>query len=262
MIRDSVKRMPLMTAYHRPTTVGAALELLSEPHRVALAGGTLLNADREPSRLEAVDLQALELKEIEAARGQVRLGAMATLDEMSRSSAVPERLRALARAEAPSTLRTLATVGGLVARRRSDSLLLAALLAHRGRVALAGPGGADEADLARVLGEGVPAGALITAVAIDPTGAAAVAAVGRTPADVPIVAAYGRRAGGTVTVALTGVAPVPVLADGADPAAGLAPEGDFRGSAEYRLELARVLARRVTEELAADGDGPADGGER
>lgn len=259
MICDSVKRMPLMTAYHRPTTVGTALELLSEPHRVALAGGTLLNADREPSRLEAVDLQALGLKEIEAAGEQVRLGAMATLDEMSQSSLLPEWLRALARAEAPSTLRTLATVGGLVARRRSDSLLLAALLVHRGRVALAGPDGAgeNEADLARILGEGVPAGALIIAVTIDPTGAAAVAATGRTPADVPIVAAYGRRTGGTVTVALTGVAPVPVLADDADPAAGLAPEGDFRGSAEYRLELARVLARRVTGELAAD-----DGGER
>lgn len=246
-----------MTAYHRPTTIGAALELLSEPHRVALAGGTLLNADREPSRLEAVDLQALGLKGIEASGEGVRFGAMATLDEMSRSSLLSERLRDVARAEAPSTLRTLATVGGLVARRRSDSLLLAALLAHRGRVALVGPDGAGEieADLARVLDQGVPTGALITAVAVDPAGAAAVAAVGRTPADVPIVAAYGRRAGGTVTVALTGVAPVPVLADGSDPAAGLAPEGDFRGSAEYRLELAWVLARRVTEELTADDDG-------
>ena len=249
--------MPLMAAYHRPSTIGVALELLGEPHRVPLAGGTLLNADREPSRLEAVDLQALGLEGIEAVGHGVRLGAMATLDEMSRSSLLPERLRAAARAEAPSTLRTLATVGGLVARRRSDSLLLAALLAHRGRVALAGPDGAggSEADLGRVLSERVPAGALITAVTIDPTGAAAVAATGRTPADVPIVAAYGRRAGGAVTVALTGVAPVPVLADGSDPVAGLAPEGDFRGSAEYRLELARVLARRVTEELTADDRG-------
>lgn len=255
MIRDSVKPMPLMAAYHRPSTIGAALELLSEPHRVPLAGGTLFNADRAPSRLEAVDLQALGLEGIEAVGQEVRLGAMATLDEMSRSSLLPERLRALARAEAPSTLRTLATVGGLVARRRSDSLLLAALLAHWGRVALAGPDSADEADLGRVLSEGMPAGALITAVTIDPTGAAAVAATGRTPADVPIVAAYGRRVGGAVTVALTGVAPVPVLADGSDPVAGLAPEGDFRGSTEYRLELARVLARRVTEELTADDRG-------
>lgn len=247
--------MPLMAAYHRPSTIGAALELLSEPHRVPLAGGTLLNADRAPSRLEAVDLQTLGLEGIEAVGHGVRLGAMATLDEMSRSSLLPERLRAAARAEAPSTLRTLATVGGLVARRRSDSLLLAALLAHRGRVALAGPDGADEVDLGRVLSEGMPAGALITAVAIDPTGAAAAAATGRTPADVPIVAAYGRRAGGVFTVALTGVASVPVLVDGSDPAAGLAPEGDFRGSAEYRLELARVLTRRVTEELTADDRG-------
>ena len=243
-----------MAAYHRPSTIGAALELLAAPDRVALAGGTLLNADRAPSPLEAVDLQALGLNRIETVGGGVRLGAMATLGEVSESPAVPDRLRAVARAEAPSTLRTLATVGGLVARRRPDSLLLAALLAHRGRVALAGPDGENEEDLARVLGEGVPAGTLITAATIDPTGAVAVAATGRTPADVPIVAAYGRRADGAVAVALTGVAPVPVLADGSDPTAGLAPEGDFRGSAEYRLELARVLTRRVTEELAAAGD--------
>ena len=248
-----------MAAYHRPPTLDAALELLSGPDRVALAGGTLLNADRAPSRLEAVDLQALGLNRIETAGGEVRLGATVTLDEMSRSPAVPDRLRAVARAEAPSTLRTLATVGGLVARRRSDSLLLAALLAHRGRVALAGPGGAVETGLAEILDEGVPAGTLITAAAIDPAGAVAVAATGRTPADVPIVSAYGRRAAGVARIALTGVAAVPVLVDGSDPAAGLVPEGDFRGSAEYRLELARILARRVTEELAA---GPAEADEK
>ena len=247
-----------MAAYHRPATLDAALELLSGPDRVALAGGTLLNADRAPSRLEAVDLQALGLNRIETVGGEVRLGATVTLDEMSRSPAVPDRLRAAARAEAPSTLRTLATVGGLVARRRSDSLLLAALLAHRGRVALAGPGGALEAGLAEILDEEVPAGTLITGAVIDSAGAVAVAATGRTPADVPIVAAYGRRAAGVVRIALTGVAAVPVLVDESDPAAGLAPEGDFRGSAEYRLELARILTRRVAEELAA---GPAGAGE-
>ena len=53
--------VPLVTAYHRPASLEEALDLLSSPQRVALGGGTTLNADREPSDLEAVDLQALGL---------------------------------------------------------------------------------------------------------------------------------------------------------------------------------------------------------
>ena len=245
-----------MVAYHRPTTIEDAIGLLSEPDRVVLAGGTMLNADREPSDLEAVDIQALRLDRIEADdTGRVRLGAMVTLDEISRSESIPARMRHVARAEAPSTLRTLATVGGLVARRQADSVLLAALLAHRGRVALAGGGGADDLELGELLDADMPAGALITAVTIDPDGAVATAGTGRTPADVPIVAAYGRRVGGAVTVTLTGVAGVPVRADESDPVAGLAPDGDFRGSSEYRLMLAGVLTRRVVADLAREGVG-------
>ena len=79
----------------------------------------------------------------------------------------------------------------------------------------------------------------------------AVARTGRTPADVPIVAAYGRRTtDGFVAMALTGVAEHPVLVDVFDPTAGLDPAGDFRGSREYRLHLARTLTARVMAELS------------
>ncbi len=73
------------------------------------------------------------------------------------------------------------------------------------------------------------------------------AATGRTPADVPIVAAVARSGPSSVAVALTGVASVPVLVDPDAPIAELAPSSDFRGSAEYRLELARVLSARALE---------------
>ena len=146
-----------MTAYHRPRTLDEALGLLSSPQRVALGGGTTLNADREPSDLEAVDLQALGLDGIAAADGgRVRLGAAATLDAVRRCELLPDSLRELARAEQPSTLRTLATVGGLIAKGSAESLLLAALLAHEGRVELAGPGdsGRSERSLAELLAAG------------------------------------------------------------------------------------------------------------
>ena len=213
----------------------------------------MLNADREPSDLEAVDLQALGLDSITTVDGggRVRLGATATLDSLRRCDMLPDSLRELARAEQPSTLRTLATVGGLVAKASGESLLLAALLAHEGRVELAGPAGngPSERSLAEMMASGLPSGSLITAVTIDPAGRTAVARTGRTPADVPIVAAYGRCTEGFVALALTGVAERPVMVDGFDPAAGLDPAGDFRGSRQYRLDLARTLTARAMEEL-------------
>lgn len=256
--------MPLVAAYFRPGSLGEALRLLRLPQRVALAGGTTLNAGREPSDMEAVDLQALDLADISATdSGRVNVGATATLDEMRRCPLLPSKLRELARREQPSTLRTLATVGGIVAKAGPESLLLSALLAHSAVVEIAGPaaaaahdGGADPAvelrhrALADVLDSGVPAGALITRLDIDPGGVVAFSATGRTPADVPIVAAYARLVGTSIMLALSGVAPHPVLADPQDPTAGLDPAGDFRGSGAYRLDLAETLARRVISELS------------
>ena len=240
--------MPLVTAYHRPASLDEALDLLSAPERVALGGGTTLNADREPSDLEAVDLQSLGLDAITAAGdGWVRIGATATLDAVRRCELLPDSLRELARLEQPSTLRTLATLGGLVAKASAESLLLAGLLAHDAQVELVGP--ASGCRLAEMLAAGLPRGSLITAVTVDPSGRTATARTGRTPADVPIVAAYGRRTDGFVAMALTGVSNHPVLVDVYDPTAGLEPTGDFRGSREYRLHLAGMLTARVMEEL-------------
>ena len=240
--------MPLVAAYHRPSTLDEALDLLSSPERVALGGGTTLNADRAPSDLEAVDLQSLGLDAIApTAGGWVRIGATATLDAVRRCELLPDSLRELARAEQPSTLRTLATVGGLIAKGSGESLLLAGLLAHDSRVELAGP--ASECSLAELLAGGLPEGSLITAVAVVTSGRTATARTGRTPADVPIVAAYGRRIEGFVAMALTGVADHPVLVDVYDPTAGLEPAGDFRGSRQYRLHLAGTLTARVMQEL-------------
>ena len=64
------------------------------------------------------------------------------------------------------------------------------------------------------------------------------------------MAALGRRAPDGIRLALTGVAPRPVLVDADEPTAGLDPPADFRGSSEYRLELAVTLSARVLGGLA------------
>jgi CO/xanthine dehydrogenase FAD-binding subunit len=67
------------------------------------------------------------------------------------------------------------------------------------------------------------------------------------PADRAIVAAVARRdKQGTVVVAFSGVAGVPVLAGDTEK---LEPPADFRGSTEYRKAMARILDARAREAL-------------
>ena len=129
----------IITEYHRPTTLQEALTLLGRSDVVSrpLGGGTLLNGlpDQVPDAV--VDLQALDLDGIDLTNGTVTLGAMTTLNSMSKSEAVPGVLRELARGEAPSTIRNVATVGGTVGGRDGLSGLLAGLLAFGAVVELA-----------------------------------------------------------------------------------------------------------------------------
>lgn len=238
--------VPLVAAYYRPESVDEALSLLAAPNRIPLGGGTVVNADRAASDVEVVDLQALDLRAIVTDSDRVRVGAMATLHGIATDATIPEQLRSIARAEEPSTLRTLATVGGSIASCCGDSLFLAALLVHDTQVQLAG---ADDQPLQNLLASGVPASALITGISIDPTGHVAQATTGRTPADVPIVGAVGRSTSDGIALALTGIAPTPLLIDPEDPIAGVTPPDDFRGSSAYRLELAKVLSARVVGAL-------------
>ena len=236
--------MPLVAAYFRPDSLDEALSLLADPNRIPLAGGTTINADRERSDIEVVDLQALGLDAIESTAAGVRIGATASLAKIADAEAVPNTLRAIARAEEGSTLRTLATIGGTIASASAESVLVAALLVHDSQVELAG---ADDMALADLLASGVPPQSIITAVTIDAAGTTLHASTGRTPADTPIVAAVARSTNGTTSLALTGVADTPILVDPVDPTSGLAPAGDFRGSSTYRIELARVLSARALE---------------
>lgn len=236
--------MPLAAAYYRPDTLEEALSLLANPNRTPLAGGTTINADRENSDLEVVDLQALGLAGIESVGSRLRIGATATYAAVADSKIVPDTLRELARREHPASIRTLATVGGAIASADPDSTFVAALLVHDAHVELAG---SDDAPLADILDSGVPDGAIVVAVTVDPSGDTAIHATGRTPADTPIVAAVARSANDSITLALTGVAAAPVIVSPDEPTNGLEPPGDFRGSTAYRLQLASILSSRAME---------------
>lgn len=249
--------MRRVVAYHRPTELGSAVALLGRPEvdtRV-LAGGTLLNAGFQELAVEPVevlDLQALGLDGItRLPDAELRIGAMTTLAGVAGSTLVPSVLRDLARAEAPSTLRNMATLGGTVSHASFESALLAGMVAADARVEMVGPTGSSVVSLGSLLDGTVPiAGAIITALTIRTDGTFSEARTARTPADTPIVAVVGRRApNGAITLAGSGIASAVVAFTDAST---LEPPGDFRGSTAYRRSVAATLAGRV---LAALHDG-------
>ena len=238
--------MPRALTYHRPASLDDALALLGGDGHVPLAGGTVLNADRDDAPLAMVDLQALDLGGITISDNRIDIGAMTSLQEIFDDDQVPELIRWAARAELPSTLRTLGTLGGTVAVAGPNSLTLAALLVHEARVEVLSSEGPSSQTLAETLATGGPPPAqLIRAVSIATGGVSSFEGTGRTPADQPLVSATARRTDNKVLLALTGVSKTPVLVDPDDPTADLQPVGDFRGSTEYRLHLAGVLAART-----------------
>jgi CO/xanthine dehydrogenase FAD-binding subunit len=236
--------------YHRPTELAEALRLLGRtdaPSRV-LAGGTSF-AGVIGSPAELVDLQALGLDGISGGTSRISIGSMARLQDLVEHPLVPTLLRELARRELPSTLRTLATVGGTIGAATWESELIAGLLVHDTVVSLRSATDAFDAPLPEVLAHrsAMLPGRIITGITLAVDGPSAVARTGRTPGDVSIVSAVGRKlADGRTRLALTGVAATPVLVDDVS---HLDPPSDFRGSSEYRRSLATTLLNRVLAEL-------------
>lgn len=218
---------------------------------MVLAGGTALNAVDSSEPVEMIDLQAVGLRQIRADGALVEIEALVRLDELAAHEAVPDLLRELAHREEPSTLRNVATVGGILASASPDSELLAGFLVYQGQVTLARSGGItqtvglDELFDDRSMLEG----SIITKLRVETGGAAAAERTGRTPSDTSIVAAVGRRpTEGDLSLALTGVAATPILLAPAQ-LSTLDPPGDFRGSSTYRRHLAETLSARVIEQL-------------
>ena len=247
----------MITIYHRPQTLDEALALLAQPNTFPLGGGTLLSQPTVDS-VQVVDLQSLGLDSLTKKGNDLEIGATSTLQSLLESEHCPEALKVAIKLEAPINIRNTATVAGTLVASDGRSPFATALLAMDAKI--------DHRPLtvdrppSTVLGLGEflplrPRG-LITLITIPLNVKFAFEFVSKTPADKPIVAtALSQWNSGRTRLALCGYGKSPMLAMDGTEAEGLESAvrnayheaNDEWASAEYRMDVAAVLAKRCLE---------------
>jgi carbon-monoxide dehydrogenase medium subunit len=276
-------------AYHRPRSVREAVRLLHAGGRRAriIAGGTDVAVQADPSIRSLVDITRLGLSYIRKSGDWWAIGATTTMTELE--SSAPIRALAggiLAKAAAawgPVQLRNMATLGGNLANGSPAADMAAPLLALDAAVVLAGATRRRTLPLAEFFsGPGKTAlgkELLVEILApVTPRGGRwgwSFQRLGRTLSDIALVsAAAGLQldARGTcksARIALGAVAPAPMRAAAAEAiltgqkltveriaqacelvALEVSPITDVRAPAEYRREMAGVLAGRALRDCA------------
>jgi len=239
----------MITQYQRPTTLDEAVALVGGPGAFVIVEGTALNASTDATM--AIDLQSLGLDEIEVSGGALRIGSMATLANLSSSPITPPMISELASREEPSTIRNVATIGGVIATNDPESELLAGLLAFNASVTIARAASIHDHPLEAALrNPQLIEDSIIIDVSIETGGISAAHRTGRTPMDRPIVMVVGRKdPAGHTRIAVTGV-DSHVVAMPPGQVEALDPPTDFRGTSQYRKVLAEVLTKRVLADIS------------
>jgi carbon-monoxide dehydrogenase medium subunit len=272
--------------YLRPTTLDEARQHAFQPDTIALAGGALTFGAFDLPYETVVDLQAVpELQRIDMHDSGITIGGAVRLQQLVEETGPPPAFKRSITRFLPINQRSGTSVAESLIAPRPLSEWLAVLMAHDIGVELFYPDGQRSwhsiTDLIGSPAEPTLSSGIITAITIpwlSEREALGTAFVARTPADDPIVnaAAFVRlnddRTVETAFLAVGGasVEPVQLIAglDNADlhgkslddttikaaadaVANAVNPAADWRGSVEYRREMARVLTRRALEDCAA-----------
>lgn len=247
----------MIIEYHRPETIQEALNLLAreQPVSYALGGGTYLNRALD-WEFAVVDLQALGLGNIAKKGNQCQVGATVKLQELLDYEGLPEDIYASIEHEVTYNLRQMATIAGTLVTSNGRSPIATTMLALDANLELMELNGSTSQVRP---GEWLPLRRknkpckLITSINFPLNVKIAYEYIARTPADQPIVcAAVAQWKSGRTRVALGGWGDAAILAmdgpdsSGVDIAAtnAYSHAEDEWASAEYRQEMAGILARR------------------
>jgi CO/xanthine dehydrogenase FAD-binding subunit len=251
----------MITEYHRPESLAEALLLLERPDTIPLGGGTFINTPRftrsQTDDLAVVDLQALGLHPITVKGNLLQVGATATLHKLAEYTDLWPALVKSIHLEATYNLRQMATVAGTLVACNGRSAFATAMLALDAELTVVSKGAPD----ATVnLGYFLPLRprVFITQVSLPIKARLAFEYVARTPADLPIVCVtVAQWPSGRTRLAVGGWGEAPLLAmDGPEPGgaeaaaqAAYQQAADAWAGADYRSEMAAVLARRALQAL-------------
>jgi CO/xanthine dehydrogenase FAD-binding subunit len=244
----------MILEYYCPETLEEAISLLSQasPKTKPLGGGTVVNAPSVED-YAVVDLQGMGWNGIEQKGRMLRVGATATLQSLLETEDIQPSLREAIRLQAAYNLRQTGTVAGGLVSADGRSPFLSAMLALDA-ILVWQPG-----DVEQSLGEFLPLrggkwpGKLISEVQINTQVQMNFEYIARSPADKPVmIAAAARWSSGRIRIVLGGYgkAPLTILDGEANEGVLEAAEaaymtaGDQWASAEYRSEMAKVLAGR------------------
>lgn len=281
--------------YCAPTTLEEAAGILAQGGATILAGGTDLMPQSQSGKVKfqptLMNIRRIaELRGIERRDGSIRIGALATVNELLTDALVLEKIPVLAEAAdhfASDQLRNVATLGGNICNASPAGDMLIPLLVLDAEVELASkPNGAVQRRRMPLRDFFVGPGRtrrepneLVAAVWLPvpkPGFAARFFKFGTRPAlDISTISigVGGVRKGGKlsdVRVAFGAVAPTPVRAPATEAslegktldaaaiaAAAIAardevkPISDIRASAWYRKELVHNMMRRILDDVAA-----------
>ena len=249
--------IPAETRYARASGLDHALELLAEPDAKAIAGGQSLIPVMKlrisrPSLV--VDISRLDLRGVAEQGDALHIGALTTWNELVDAEALRRPALAAiaecARGIGDLQVRNLGTIGGSVVHADPASDMPAVLLALGARLQLRSPTGARELAVADALvgpfTTTLGTQELVTDIVIPVPAAgsgSAYASVEHPASGFALAGAAAVVTPDGETVALTGIGATPfVMRDGLSDAEIY---GDRFASAEYRRELARVVADRA-----------------
>lgn len=247
----------MITDYFRPKSLEEALDLIKQPDKLPLGGGTHLSKLKFTT-VQAVDLQALDLNTIKKNGNNLEIGATTTLQQLAEDEHIPKALKDAIKLEAPLNHRNLATVAGTVITAGGRSTFTTALLALDAKLMIQPDNETVEIGNFLPLRPENVIGKMITTIIIPLNVKLAFESVARTPADKPIVCTVlANWPSGRTRLALGGYGTAPLLAMDGTESNGLEDAArnayheatDEWGSAEYRMNVAAILAKRCFETI-------------
>lgn len=268
--------------YLLPTSADEAVRLLAEGGRARpMAGGTWLMpalTERQALADRVVGLRRAGLDGVTVDGGRIRLGATTTLSALIAAAPLPVLVQAASEVGGWA-VRNMATVAGNLLAPNPAGDLAVALLALGAQAEVLDRDGARTIDVDALLRDGLPAGALVTAVTLPvPEGRVGYLKLGRRAANTPAVvtaAVHLQADGGRIgvaAVALHGVADRPVRSSAAEDAlrgatldpdvidraaaaavAAVDPPDDPVASGWYRRRMIGVVLRRVLTDIVSRG---------